>query len=215
MKTKRKIWTDEEIEQLKMLYPDTKTATIAAELGCSIGRIYWKADDLGLKKSAEYLSGPDACRLRRGDNVGAEYRLKPGNTPWNKGQKFDSGGRSHETRFQPGMKPHTWTPIGTERISKDGYLERKISDTGITRHDYVPVHRLVWVEHNGPIPTGHAIAFKDGDKTNVDPGNLECLTRAELMSRNTYHNYGKEIAALVQLRGAVTRQINKREGKTA
>jgi hypothetical protein len=33
------------------------------------------------------------------------------------------------------------------------------------------------------------------------------------MNRNTYHNYPKEIANLVQLRGALTRQINKAKRK--
>ena len=40
------------------------------------------------------------------------------------------------------------------------------------------------------------------------------MTRAELMKRNSYHNrYPKEVARLVQLRGAVTRQINKRSNQ--
>ncbi len=28
-----------------------------------------------------------------------------------------------------------------------------------------------------------------------------------------YHNYGKEVAQLIQLRGAITKKINKLEGK--
>lgn len=30
------------------------------------------------------------------------------------------------------------------------------------------------------------------------------------MSRNTMHNYGPEIARVIQLKGAITRQINRR-----
>ena len=40
---------------------------------------------------------------------------------------------------------------------------------------------------------------------------VECITRAENMRRNTYHRYGPEVAKLVQLRGAINRQIRKRE----
>ena len=40
---------------------------------------------------------------------------------------------------------------------------------------------------------------------------LRVFTRAELMRRNTCHNHGPEIAQVIQLRGAVTRQINKRK----
>jgi hypothetical protein len=39
---------------------------------------------------------------------------------------------------------------------------------------------------------------------------VECISRSENMRRNSYHRYGQEIARLVQLRGALTRQINKR-----
>ncbi len=39
---------------------------------------------------------------------------------------------------------------------------------------------------------------------------LECITRRENMARNTVHNLPKELARLVQLQGAVKRQINKR-----
>lgn len=213
MKT-RKIWTAAEEARLTAAYPGTRTADLAAMFGCTEHKVYSKAASMGLKKSAEYLASAMACRLRRGDNVGKAYRFKPGQEAWNKGIKFDSGGRSHETRFKPGRRPHTWTPIGTERLSKEGYLERKIADTGVTRKDYVQVHRLVWEEHNGPIPEGHTIVFRDKDKTNRDPGNLECISRAELMRRNSFHNYGKDIAQLIQLKGAVQRQINKRERAT-
>lgn len=210
----RHLWTAAEVERLTALYPDTRSEAVAATLGCTVGQVYTKASAIGLKKSAEYLASALACRLRRGDNVGAGFRFQKGAQPWNKGIKFDSGGRSHETRFKPGQVPHTWKPVGSERFSKEGYLERKMTDTGVTRHDFVQVHRLVWIEHNGPIPAGHAIAFKDGDKTHIAIDNLELLTRAQLMARNTIHNYPKEIAELVQLRGAITRQINKRERKT-
>jgi hypothetical protein len=81
--------------------------------------------------------------------------------------------------------------------------------------NWVPVHRLVWIEHHGPIPAGHAVAFKPGQHTSVleeiTLDRLELVSRAELMRRNTYHKYPKEIAQLIQLRGALQRQINKRE----
>lgn len=208
----RHLWTEAEVEHLAALYPDTKTETIAEQLGLDLRMVYAKAHSLGLKKTDVYLASPVARRLD--GKIGASARFQKGGLPWNKGIKFDSGGRSHETRFKPGMKPHTWRPVGSERVTVDGVLERKISDTGVTRNDYVPVHRLVWIEHNGPIPAGHVIAFKDGNPANRGIGNLECITRAQLMARNTIHNYPKEIAELVQLRGAITRQINKRERKT-
>ncbi len=73
------------------------------------------------------------------------------------------------------------------------------------------MHIINWEAVNGPLPKGHALVFKDGNKQNTAVENLELLSRAELMRRNSYHtNYPKEVAQLVQLRGAITRQINKR-----
>lgn len=74
------------------------------------------------------------------------------------------------------------------------------------------MHLLLWEEVHGQIPDGHALVFKDGDKTHITLDNLELITRAELMRRNSIQRYGKEIASLVQLRGVLLRQINRRNG---
>ncbi len=214
----RQRWTPEQVCTLVQLYPDMPTAEIAAKLGVSIQRIYSKAALLGLKKSEAYLASPAACRLRRGDNVGKSTRFKKGMTSWNKGKKgWTAGGRSAETRFKKGHRggkaAQLYQPIGSERISKDGYLERKINDDMPLQKRWRAVHLLVWEAENGSLPKGHAITFKDGNKQNITLENLELVSRADLMRRNTYHQYGPEISKLVQLRGAVTRQINKREKK--
>jgi hypothetical protein len=158
-----------------------------------------------------------ACRLRRDDHPGQATQFQKGQTPWNKGTHYTAGGRSAETRFKPGERRgvavNLYKPIGSERISKDGYLERKINDGLPLQKRWRAVHLIEWEAINGPLPAGHAIAFKDGDKTNRAPDNLELITRAELMRRNTVHNYPKEIAKLVQLRGALVRQINRKTRK--
>lgn len=207
-------WTAAEEALLVEHYPGTKTSVLAEQMGMSVRQIYQKAMALGLKKTDAYLASPDACRLRRGEHIGKGTQFKPGHSTWNKGIHFDSGGRSHETRFQKGSKPHTWHPVGHERESKEGYLQRKLTDTGVTRRDYVAVHHIAWKEAGREIPKGHALVFKDGNKRNFALENLELVSRAELMARNSYHNnYPKEVAQLIQLRGAISRQINKRQGK--
>ena len=207
---KRRIWTKKEIRLLKREYPDTPTAKIAAVLRVPVDRVYSKAAKMGLKKSEQYMASPDACRLRRGDNVGAAYRFKPGHVPANKGKKGISYPGMRATQFKPGQNPRNWKPIGSERLC-DGYLQRKMTDTGYPPHDWKPVHVLLWVEHYGPVPSGYAVAFIDGDKKRVVIENLVLLSRADLMRRNTYHNnYPKEICELIQLRGQIVRQINKR-----
>lgn len=204
----KKNWTHADDDKLREMYPHTLTRDICTILGASERAIYARANLLGLKKTAAYLATVTAGRL--GHGKGKDCQFQKGQTPWNKGRAFDSGGRSHETRFKPGQKPHTWNPVGHERLTKEGYRERKVSDTGITRQDYVGLHILAWREVHGDVPKGHAVVFRDGNKENVTIANLECITRAELMRRNSYHNnYPKDVQLLIQLRGAVNRQINK------
>jgi hypothetical protein len=205
----RKIWLDWEIHTLRALYPTTSTKTLSRALGRSESSIYGKATGLGLHKSAEYLAGPDACRLRRGDNVGAPFRFQSGHVPANKGQRCPgwSPGRMAETQFKPGRRPHTWKPIGSTRLSKDGYLQRKVSETGYPPRDWVGVHILTWKEEHGPVPKGHAVAFKDRNKANICPENLELISRRELMRRNTIHKYPPELAGVIRLSASLKRKL--------
>lgn len=203
-------WTDDMVATLTARYPHEKTLSISEFLGVTLSGAYQKAAKLGLKKSPEYLASEDACRLRRGGNIGAQYRFAKGNQPFNKGRKGISYPGCAATQFKAGQHPHTWTPIGTDRLSKEGYLQVKLTDTGITRHDYVAVHHLVWELHHGDIPDGYRVTFKDRNKQNITPANLELVSIADMMRRNTRHNYPKELSDLIQLRGAINRKINRR-----
>lgn len=205
----RRFWTKQELRELKRRYPHEQTCDTAKALGRSERAVYAAAGKLGLHKSAKYLASPAAHRFD--GKKGGQTRFPKGHEPWNKGTHFVAGGRSAKTRFKKGNKPHTWVPVGAERVTKDGVLERKVSDRGgYNNRDWKPVHVLIWEKDNGPVPKGRLVVFKDRNRANFDRGNLECITRAENMRRNTYHRYGKDVARLIQLRGALNRQINKR-----
>lgn len=212
-KGKRKVWTAEEERVLRLLYPHRPTAEIAKTLNRKLHLVHQHANKLGLKKTVEYMNSPAACRLRRGDNVGIAYRFPPGHVPANKGLRRPgySPGRMAATQFRKGQHPHTWKPIGSTRLSKEGYLQRKVTDTGYPPRDWVGVHILLWREVNGAIPPGHALAFKDGDKKHIAIDNLELISRRELMARNTVHNLPPELAQVIQLTGALKRKIRTRE----
>lgn len=207
-------WTEPEIETLRQHYPHEPTATVAARIGVSEKQAYSKAAQLGVYKTKAYFRSPQSACIKPGERRARQTEFQSGHSAWNKGLNYQPGGRCDETQFQPGHKPHNWHPIGHERLTKEGYLQRKMTDTGVTRRDYIAVHHLIWHEAGREIPPGYALCFKDGDKTRIALDNLELVPRADLMRRNSVHNLPKELADLVHLRGVVQRQINKEKGKT-
>lgn len=211
-----KRWTRRQLAVLRREYPNRPCAEVARLVNHTVSSTYQRARLLGIGKSAAYLASPASGRLRPGDTRGLSGRFQPGQKSWNKGTHFEAGGRSKLTRFKKGQRPHTWRPVGTERVTDDGTLQRKVADTGYPPRDWKAVHALVWEAAKGPIPRGHIVIFKPGrrttepDKITLDV--LELVSRQELMLRNSYHTrYPKEIGRLIQLRGALMRQINKRE----
>lgn len=210
----RKPWTYPELQHLLRDYADTPTRDLAARLGRPIASVYAKAQGLGLKKSSAFLASPASGRLTGDDDRGKSGRFTKGLKPWNKGAHFTPGGRSAETRFKAGNRTgkaaQLYQPIGTERITKDGYRQRKVNDDMPIHRRWQLVQRLVWEEHRGPIPDGHVVTFIDGDKLNCEIDNLTLVSRQELMSRNTVHNLPEDLRQVVQLKGALVRQINKR-----
>ena len=210
-KMNRHTWTASDTAELQRRFPVEHTARLASSMGLREKQVISKAKAMGLRKSPAYMSSPAAGRTdgKRGEKT----RFQPGMTPWNKGLSWDSGGRSHETRFKPGTTPPNRREVGSLRVNSEGYIDIKTSPGA---RAWVPLHRWNWrLAHGEYPPRGMALVFKDGNRHNCDIGNLELISRSQLMSRNTVHNYPKEIAELVQLRGAITRQINKREVKTA
>jgi hypothetical protein len=209
-------WTADAVATLRHLYPDHAAQDVAVAIGCSTSAAHNKAAALGLSKSRAWW----AREAERAKIVGAASRFRPGQTPWNKGTHFVAGGRSAETRFKAGRPAHeaaNYLPIGSTRITKDGYLERKVTDDPalVPARRWVAVHRQVWEAAHGTVPPGHAVVFKPGHRTTAEAeitlDRIELVTRAELMRRNSYHtNYPPELRTLVQLRGALNRKINNR-----
>lgn len=202
-------WTQEQIRILAKHYPDTPTDGMN-KLLCGVftaDQTSDKAKKLGIRKS-------DAYRARFGVRENG-CRTK-GSVPWNKGIRFEAGGKSGVTRFKPGSIPPNWRPVGSLRITRDGYVEIK-TEEGMFK--WRLRHREVWKEHHGAYPPrGTAIGFRDGNRQNCDISNLELLTRKQLMARNTIQNYPEPIREVTRLRAVLTRRINgnqKRHHRTA
>ena len=215
----RHFWTAEAITLLRALYPDHITADVARQIGCAAASCYNKAAALGLKKTAAFFASDKAGRIQRGQQHPAMIgtRFQPGATPWNKGQHYTAGGRSAETRFKKGERTgsaHTnWVPVGSYRVNGEGILDRKITDTGRGPRDWESVARLVWKAAHGPLPPGHIVVFKPGRKTTalalITADAVEAITRAENARRNHPRHKSPELARLFQLKGAITRQVNR------
>jgi hypothetical protein len=213
----KRLWTAEDDERMRREYPDTPTAVLARSLGRSCTAVSARADKLGLHKSAAYLASPAACRLRRGDNVGAPYRFTKGQAPANKGLRRPGWhrGRMQETQFKKGtlngFAKRRMMPVGSTRLC-DGYVYRKVAETPAVpwTQNWMPEHRLVWEREHGPVPAGHALAFRDGNRLNTAIENLVLIPRTELMRRNSMHtNLPKPLVQTIQLLGALRRRIRR------
>lgn len=213
-------WTPEQEATLRQLYPDHTADVVAKVIGCSLSSAWSKAQNLGLKKSDAFKASDMSGRIQRGKQHLSmkATQFKKGITPWNKGTSYTAGGRSAETQFKKGRLPQdsrNYVPIGSTRISKDGYLERKVSDDQnvVPARRWVAVHRLAWQEAHGPIPKDHVVTFKPGQKTAIESDitadRLECISRAEHARRNHPAGKNPELFKLIQLRGQITRQVNR------
>jgi HNH endonuclease len=227
-KYKRRIWTKAELALLRRLYPDLPTKEIAKRLGRAITTVYGQAHKLGLRKTKEFLASPLSGWIYKGDprQLGKTFRFQKGHAPANKGLRRPgyAPGRMKETQFRKGQRSgfaaRNWKPIGTILPDSDGYLRIKVREavageeaTGWGNPDVWPqLHHEVWEQFRGPIPPGHAIAFKDGNRKNCAIENLECISRAELARRNRMWNtYPRELAEVMQLAGALKRKIRRKE----
>lgn len=146
-----------------------------------------------------------------GINSGRTGCFEKGHQPHNKGVKgWKAGGKATQTQFKPGQRGSKWRPIGSERITKDGIRQRKIADTKYAPANWRSVHELTWEAHHGPVPAGHIVVF-NGDPEDVT--DLECITRAENMRRNSIHNLPEPLKDVIRWRGVLNRHINERAEK--
>lgn len=122
-------------------------------------------------------------------NSGLTGRYGKGHVSANKGKKWDeflSKGAQENCRktcFKKGHIPYNRKPVGYERLTRDGFIEVKVSDIhhgdGLWYKDWKLKQRLIWEEAHGPIPEKHMIIFLDGDKSNFDIDNLACVSMSE------------------------------------
>ena len=172
------IWTAAEEALLRRDYPAVPTGELAARLNLTRDQVFYKAHHLGLKKKVKEASST---------------QFRPGNVPHNKGKPFRPGGRSAETHFKKGCVPPHTLRVGA--ITTNGYGRRQIKTAD---HKWQLLHVHVWEKHNGPVPAKHVVIIKDKTKSDCDVDNLECISKKELMGRNSIHRYPNKLKSAIR-----------------
>ena len=105
---------------------------------------------------------------------GLTGRFEKGHPNLNKGRKGICFPGSEKGWFKKGQTPYNHLSVGTEIIDTQGYLKVKIAEPNVWKFRHI----MEWEKAHGEVPAGCNIIFKDGNKLNCNPENLECVERA-------------------------------------
>ena len=203
----KKYWSEEEKILFKELYPNMFAQEVAKIFNCEVRPVYNLASQLKIKKSIEWQRQELQRQAIRLKIVGKEGRFKPGQIPSNKGQKMDPDQyeKCKVTFFATGHKPHNIKWNGYERYDKDGYVMIRVNEGKFRLK-----HRVIWEQHNGLIPKGMIVVFRDKNRLNFDIKNLELITRQEGIKRNRIDQYPQELKTLIKLNNKLKKKINEK-----
>ena len=139
-------------------------------------------------------TGMKQFRQRHGIKSGETGWFQKGHAPGNKGKKLEEyvgeeraaeiKKRIAPTQFKKGQSPHNEYPIGTVIVNSQGFKLRKRQMEGTLWERWEFLHRAVWMEHNGPIPEGMMVIFRDGNRLNCDISNLTLISKTENAALN-------------------------------
>jgi len=167
-----------------------------------------------------------ALCTRKGWNTGRTGCFEKGQTPFNKGRKGYITPGCEKGWFKKGTRggraAKLYKPIGTERVAKGGYLQRKVNDDMPLQRRWRMVHIINWEAVNGPIPAGHALKCLDGNRQNTNHKNWELIPRSMLPRLAGRHSINYDTAppelrpalmATAKLEDAI-RKAKSNEGST-
>lgn len=205
--TGRTTFTPEEDEVLKGNYLDIPVKRLAALLNRSGCGINSRLRQLNLKIP------PELAKQRKESGM-----IRKGAVPPNKGKKWEdimspeAIERCKTTQFKKNHLPHNSKKDFEEVQRKDssGYMYLMIK----LPENRKLIYKHIWLweqENNRKLPAGYNIVFKNGNSLDCRIENLECISNAELMQRNTMHRFPEDLRKIIQLKGALKRQINKLE----
>lgn len=153
-----------------------------------------------MKQLSKQLTISDTCLRKRLKQLGLkipseviEQRkkdslIKPGTIPPNKGKEMSSHvyEKCKATMFKKGALPANAIGVkdGDIRLRKDksGRVYKYIR---LSLGKWIPLHQYNWEKESGKLSKGHCLWFRNGDTMNCEVSNLEVITRAENMRRNS------------------------------
>lgn len=180
----KSIVTIKDDNYIKKNYLKIPVKTLAKKLGYGDGVIQRRIKMLGLVVPKELIEQRKKAS-----------QIQPGSIPVNKGKKIreymspDAVKKVLATTFKAGHLPHNAVGFNDGDISirydhkKRGGKAYKYIRLSLGK--WYPLHQYKWELKNGKIPAGHCLWFKDEDSMNTDLKNLELITRAENMKRNS------------------------------
>lgn len=218
-------WTSEEYWKYQTRYPQGTFEFIRDNSwGVSSQKM---ADMVNEKFGISVTSGMiKQFRARHGIRSGETGWFQKGNPPATKGKTIEEIchydpeklARVKENQFKKGDRPVNELPVGTIVIGTKGYKLRKKQMEGSLWERWEFLHRAVWEEHNGPVPEGMVVSFRDSDKLNCDISNLMLITKGEnaSLTGNGYRFQDPDLTdaglALIRLRNAAReRRKDKKE----
>jgi hypothetical protein len=128
----------------------------------------------GFNLSVENLRG--LCK-RKGIHNGFTGNFPKGHVPHNKGVRGVYYSGCEKGWFKKGHVPRNYMPVGSERVTADGYVEIKVSDTAMpVQRRWKAKHIIIWEKKYGKVPEGHCLIFLDGNKLNITLNNLMMIS---------------------------------------
>ena len=158
-------WTDEEKEYLASIVKGSTYKEITKQMN----------DKFEYNFSEEQIKG---MMYRNKLTTGTGGYFKKGSTPWNKGLKGYIG--ANKTSFKKGTIPPNQVPIGTESITKGGYIKVKVGEP----NKWKLKQRYIYEQHYGEIPKDCNVIFADKNIRNFDINNLILVSKAEMLILN-------------------------------
>lgn len=155
-----KLFTHSQVEYIKKMYMNHSPKRVAELLNKTCNGSFTTAQ---IKSFVH----------NHGINCGRTGHFEKGQKPWNSGTKGVM--KPNKTSFKKGDIPCNVRPVGSERITKDGYRSIKIAEP----NKWELLQRHNWAEVHGDENMPDNLRFKDGDKMNCDIDNLEPVTNSE------------------------------------